>query len=231
MTERPTHEEREALIAGDRIDALTAAERDDLALFADLLADPSTWAEPGAGLEDSIVQAIAVADPVRDQGATSAANVTAISTRRSSTNRSWTRRRVFASVIAAAAAIVIVAGAFAVVRRDPHAAFKTKLSATALAPGAHASADMYRNRAGFHVELDAHGLPLLPSGEYYQAWLKNAANTLVPIGTFSSSDGKVTLWSGVSPRDFPTMTVTVEATDNDQASSGKRVLVGPVLAN
>ena len=61
--------------------------------------------------------------------------------------------------------------------------------------------------------------------------MKNAAGTLVPIGTFSSSDGRVTLWSGVSPDDFPTMTVTIEAADNDQASSGRRVLVGEVHAN
>ena len=64
--------------------------------------------------------------------------------------------------------------------------------------------------------------PALRSGEYYQAWLKNSAGALVPIGTFSSSDGRVTLWSVVSPKDFPTITVTMEATDNDQISSGRR---------
>ncbi len=230
MSERLTNEEREALIAGVRIDALSPDEADDLALFADLLADPSTWAEPGAALEDSIVQAIALADPAVDPArvpsVASTENVTAIRDR-----RTWTRRRVLLSAIAAAAAVAIVAGAFAVVRRDPHAAFTSKLSATALAPGARASAEIYRNRAGFDVRLDAHGLAVLPSGEYYQAWLKNSANTLVPIGTFSSSDGEVVLWSGVSPTDFPTITVTIEATDNVQASSGRRVLVGPVIQN
>jgi hypothetical protein len=53
----------------------------------------------------------------------------------------------------------------------------------------------------------------------------------VPIGSFSSSDGKVTLWSGVSPREFNTMSVTIEATDGNPDSSGKRVLVGAVLPN
>ena len=76
--------------------------------------------------------------------------------------------------------------------------------------------------------LDAAGLPKLPAGEYYQAWLKNAAGTLVPIGTFSSSDGKVTLWSGVSPKEFSTISVTIEAADGDQGSSGRRVLTGDV---
>ena len=78
--------------------------------------------------------------------------------------------------------------------------------------------------------LDARGLPKLPAGEYYQAWLKNAAGTLVPIGTFSSSDGRVTLWSGVSPKDFRVISVTIEAADGDQGSSGHRVLVGEVHA-
>ena len=78
--------------------------------------------------------------------------------------------------------------------------------------------------------LDARGLPTLPAGEYYQAWLKNAEGILVPIGTFSSSGGKVTLWSGVSPQEFPTISVTIEAADGDQGSSGRRVLTGSVHA-
>ena len=61
MTERPTNEEREALIAGDALDALAADEAAALALLADLLADPSTWAEPGPDLEDSVVRAVLAA--------------------------------------------------------------------------------------------------------------------------------------------------------------------------
>ena len=110
---------------------------------------------------------------------------------------------------------------------DPHEA---QLRGTVSAPRAQASADITRNDAGFRITLDANGLPALRSGAYYQAWLKNAAGALVPIGTFSSSDGRVTLWSGLSPKDFPTLTVTIEATDNDQTSSGRQVLVGEVRA-
>ena len=55
MTDSPTNEEREALIAGDRAGALEPDEAAELALLADLLADPSTWAEPSAGLEDTVV--------------------------------------------------------------------------------------------------------------------------------------------------------------------------------
>ena len=38
----------------------------------------------------------------------------------------------------------------------------------------------------------------------------------------------MTLWAGVSPDDFPTLTVTVEEADGDQASSGQRVLIGEI---
>ena len=93
---------------------------------------------------------------------------------------------------------------------------------------ARASVAITHNDAGFRVSLDAHGLPQLDAGEYYQAWLKNAKGISVPIGTFSSSDDRVALWSGVSPAAFPTITVTREKADNDQASSGLVVLAGNV---
>ena len=52
---------------------------------------------------------------------------------------------------------------------------------------------------------------------------------LVPIGTFN--DGRnVTLWAGVSPKRFTTLTVTRERADGDQSSSGEKVLVGTVTA-
>ena len=133
--------------------------------------------------------------------------------------------------VAAAAAIAIAFGTVVVARRSTSADFDARLQATALAPGAHASAGITRNGAGFRIVLDARGLPALPAGQYYQAWLKNPAGTLVPIGTFSSSDGRVTLWSGVSPKEFPAMSVTIESTDNDQTSSGRRVLAGEVHAS
>ena len=52
----------------------------------------------------------------------------------------------------------------------------------------------------------------------------------MPIGTFSSSQDYVTLWAGASPDDFPIICVTVEAADNNQASSGQTVLVGQLHA-
>jgi hypothetical protein len=145
--------------------------------------------------------------------------------------RARPRRRVVLSAFgAAAAAVAIIVGVVVVTQANNAPDYQAQLSATGLAPGAHASADITNNNAGFRITLNARGLPPLQRGEYYQAWLKNAAGILVPVGTFSSSDGTVTLWSGVSPRAFPTITVTIETPDNDQASSGRRVLVGQVVA-
>jgi hypothetical protein len=225
MTERPTNEEREALIAGDRAGALEPDEAAELTLLADLLADPSAWAEPNAGLEDAIVRAVAVAKPTP----TTAATPTATEQHR----RAGPRRRrvvVWAAAAVAAAAITVATVATVTGGGGTSPDYRAALSATSVAPGAQATADITHTSAGFRINLDARGLPPLPPGEYYQAWLTNAAGTLVPIGTFSSSDGHVTLWSGVSPKDFPTITVTIESEDNDQASSGRRVLAGHVRA-
>ena len=207
MTDHGANDEREAMIAEGHARALEPHEADELALLADLLADPSTWAEPRAGLEDEIVRSVAAGSPARG-----------------GTRRTW---RFAGAAAAVAAAIAISVGLVGTLgSTDPD--FGAKLSATALAPGARASADITRNDAGFRIHLDAHGLPPLGAGEYYQAWLKNAKGVGVPIGTFSSSDDRVTLWSGVSPKTFPKITVTREKADNDQASSGLVVLAGNV---
>jgi anti-sigma-K factor RskA len=105
--------------------------------------------------------------------------------------------------------------------------FHTALAATALAPGAKGEATLTKTSSGWRIELDATGLPRLEGGRFYEAWLRNPAGVLVPIGTFNEGR-KVTLWAGVSPKDFTTLTVTRERADGDQASSGEKVLVGTV---
>jgi hypothetical protein len=206
VNDRPTNEEREAMITEGRPGALEPDEAAELEVLADLLADRSMWAEPRESLEDDVAHAIANATPVRPDA-------------------SRHKRRWLIASAAAAASIAILLG-IVVTRSSAGAEFDARLSATKLAPAAHASAAITRNDAGFHIALDARGLPHLNAGEYYQAWVKNEAGVSVPIGTFSSSDSRVTLWSGVSPEAFPTITVTIESTDNDQSSSGRVVLVG-----
>jgi hypothetical protein len=94
-------------------------------------------------------------------------------------------------------------------------------------PGARGNATLTKTTSGWRIELDATGLPRLDGGRFYEAWLRDAAGVLVPIGTFNEGR-KVTLWAGVSPKDFTMLTVTREQADGDQASSGEKVLVGTV---
>ena len=79
--------------------------------------------------------------------------------------------------------------------------------------------------APLRVKLDAPDLPRLDGGRFYEAWMRNDTGMLVPIGTFNEGDD-VVLWSGVSPHEYSTLTVTQEEADGDQTSSGRRVLSG-----
>jgi hypothetical protein len=212
VNDRRNNKDREALISNEIEDELAPDEAADLELLADILGDPATWAEPSHGLEDEVVDAVVHAQP------------------RVAESKHRKRRYALPAVASVAATILILVGAVALTSGGTSADFTANLAATQLVPGASGSATVVHNAAGFRIALDAHGLKPLPPGQYYQGWLKNDAGTLVPIGTFSASDGKVTLWSGVSPKEFPKLTVTIEATDNDQTSSGVIVLAGDIRA-
>src|SRR5262245_20111154 len=132
---------------------------------------------------------------------------------------------------AAAIAVLAVAIGFAVFRENPSAErFQGALAATKLAPGANGQATLTKTPSGWKIQLNATGLPRRQGRLFYEAWLRNAQGVLVPIGTFN--DGRsVTLWAGVSPNDFSTLTVTREQADGDQGSSGQKVLVGTVYSS
>jgi hypothetical protein len=195
----------------------------DDAVPTEVLADPSTWVEPRARLEDMVVRAVTDAALWSARGDAS---------RRSRTRR---RRRQRALAVLGAAAAVAVAAVVVLSTMmqtgQPPLDFSGTLAATALAPRAHADVEVRKTPAGYHVVLEAHRLPSLGPGEYYEAWLHDAAGTAVPIGTFSSGRDYVTLWSGVSPGTLPILTVTVERADNDQQSSGRVVLRGRMRAD
>ena len=216
MSERLTDAERRAMLAEDGTGADADAE---LGLLADLLADPTTWAEPDPALEERVVRSVAEAPAGPATGPAS----------RRRARRGRGRWFLYAAG-AAAASVAVVAGVVVASDGGSTADFSSRLTATALAPTARADARITKNAAGFRVELDAHGLRRLTRGAYYQAWLKNAHGGLVSIGTFSSSDGAVVLWSGVSPTEYRGITVTVEPDDDNPASSGRRVLEGTLRA-
>ena len=206
-------EERMAMLAGRPLDALDDDELAQVESWTRLLADDATWVEPAPDLEDLVVASIAAAPRPTTGWASTSRRTT-----------SWVRPLL--AGLAAAAAIV-----FAVFllshRGDNEASFATgELAGTELATSATGRTVVYKDTSGFRIELRAHHLPRLDDGSFYQAWLKGPKGT-VPIGTFSEGRGDwVTLWSGVSPVDYPMLTVTIEEPDGNQASSGHKVLSG-----
>jgi hypothetical protein len=187
-------------------DDLTPAERAEIERVRGVLGDAAMWAEPPLDLQERVVAAIA-----EEAGAA----------RR--------LRRIRYSLIAVAAAVVLLAGVTIglQVTRDEQVQYAASLTGTRLASDAAANVTLIKTDSGWKIELHATGLSRRTGGEFYEAWLRSDAGLLVPVGTFNEGTD-VTLWSGVGPSTFPTLTVTMEVADGNQASSGHVVLIGQV---
>ncbi len=141
--------------------------------------------------------------------------------------RSRRPRRLVLVGAAATAAVAVAVGAVVFSSGTSSERFQAALAATDLQPGARADATLIKTASGWRIELNATGLPRLAGGRFYEAWLRDGAGVLVPVGTFNEGP-RVTLWAGVSPTSFTTLTITRERADGDQASSGEKVLTGRV---
>lgn len=183
---------------------LTPGERAELERVRHVLADPAVWMEPAPDLQEAVVAAIAQEARAGRQ-----------------------RRRIRFAVAGVAATVLLAAGVTVGLQanRAEPVEFAASLSGTALAPDAAGDVTLTKTPSGWKIRLNATGLPRRADGEFYEAWLKDDAGLLVPIGTFNDGHD-VTLWSGVGPTTFPTLTVTREVADGDQASSGQVVLMG-----
>jgi anti-sigma factor RsiW len=203
------------------------------------LADGSLASERRPGLEARVAASSELADRLVEQqravalarsavnGVEAPAALRARIDAQRRVRRVWVPRRL---VLIGAPAIAALAVAIGVVVFGPGASserFHAALAATGQVPGARGEATLTRSASGWRIELDATGLPRLAGGRFYEAWLRNPAGVLVPIGTFNEGRS-VTLWAGVSPKLFATLTVTRERADGDQTSSGEKVLVGRV---
>ncbi len=187
-----------------------------MAAFAPVLADDAVWAELPPGLEDAIVAAIAAEPPVRIAPPAPA--------------RKARRPRTTWWLAAAAAIIAIVAVGVVATRGGDGGGEELAMTGTELASSASADGTVEEMTAGTEVRLDIHGLPPAPDGMYYQAWARSPDGELVSMGTFHmrGGDATITLWSAVSPRDFPIVTVTLQTLGAGPESSGQVVLRGSI---
>jgi hypothetical protein len=213
-------DDRIRYLAGEPASALDPAERADLDELRAVLAETSVWAEPGPGLEDNVTAAVARAAasgrPDRN------GSVPAGAARR----RRGRRPRVIAVLAGLAAAAAIAIAVTVILGGGAHPTqYQAALAGTALAPAATGQVTLTQTPSGWRVTLHGSGLPRLDNGYYYEAWLKNPAGILVPIGTFNQPDN-VTLWAGVPPTQFPAVTITRQRANGNPKSSGQRVLVG-----
>lgn len=216
-------------------------EKDSDQVLAELaaLADGSLAPERRIALEARVAESAELADRLAEQqravalARAAATEVEApaalrarIDARRGARRASRTRGFV---VIAAVATVVVatVVGLSVLRSGSSSQRFEAALAATELARGARGQATLTKTSSGWRIELDASGLPRLDAGRFYEAWLRNGAGVLVPVGTFNEGH-RVTLWAGVPPTAFTTLTVTREQADGDQRSSGEKVLVGTV---
>ena len=105
--------------------------------------------------------------------------------------------------------------------------FRAALAPTALLPDARGDATLTKTIVGLEDRARRHRAPptreraLLP-GMAAQHRRRTRSDRDVQRGP------KVTLWAGVPPTDFTTLSVTRERADGDQSSSGEKVLVGTV---
>ncbi len=214
-----TDDDRIGYLAGEPAHDLGPDERADLDDLRSLLSDPAVWADTPVELEDAVVASVtaAAADAERSTPPTLPAG----------RRRRQARQRLRVAAAGVAAAIAIGAILTITLRGGGgHSLrYQAALSGTALAPDARGSATLTQTFDGWRVTLRATGLPRLDDGQYYEAWLKNPAGILVPIGTFNLP-GNITLWSGVPPTSFSELTVTRQQVNGTQTSSGQRVLTG-----
>ena len=217
-------DDRISYLAGEPVDALTPQERAELDELRTLLESPATWEEPDAGLEDLVVSAIAA-----EAQRAPAADPAPPKPKKAPIWTRWRPRRpalAFGGLATAAAAIAVaLVIAIGSGGGTQPLQFAMVVSGTSLAPDAHGNATLTKTESGWRIELSATGLPHLANGRYYQAWLKNPAGILVPVGTFNDAEN-VTLWSGAPVTQFRAFSVTEQLANGNPVSSGRRVLVG-----
>ena len=133
--------------------------------------------------------------------------------------------------LGAAAALLLVAGIFGVARLGGSSPdLKVELAGTDLAPAASAIAEVTSTPNGTRIVIEVNDLPPAPPGTYYEAWLRKDTAIGVSAGTFHLRGGggtEIELWAGVTPDEFPLLTVTLQ--DEAQPESSGQVVLKALL--
>ncbi len=186
-----------------------------------LLADASTWVEPGPDLGERVVAAVA-------SEATSPIPAAAAGPGR------W--RSVRPALVGAAAAVVLLFAAVVVFSAlggsDADRPLAVELVPTGLVAGAAGDIEVSSTPSGLRIDLDAVGLPRRDAGAYYEGWVVADAGEWIPVGTFHQGEG-VVLWAGLDLDRVREFTITLEVaptgTEADHGSSGEVVLKADVV--
>lgn len=210
-----------------------SVQPDDLADLAALLDDPVMWDQPDPGIEDLLLAAIADEPGLgATQSSTTVTDLGSWSTKRESRIRSSRLVRstvpFVAGIAAALLAVFFIAGSDKLGDSGEVEGQHLALAGTALAPDASAEAIVSEQALGVVIELDVSDLAPAPKGTYYQAWVRQDAAVGVSAGTFHmrGGNGVVFLWAGVTTKDYPLVTVTLQTEGEGPESSGKVVLKG-----
>jgi Anti-sigma-K factor rskA, C-terminal len=226
-------DDRIAYLAGQEVPALSADEAAELDALRAELSGAAVWDEPPAGLEDQVVRAVTEAAAAASQAAGGE-----VRAEKAPSPSWWERFRAGLSQRRSALALslslpVVAAAVVAIVlitssgTSAPALRFAMVVQGTPLAPAAHGSATLTKHTSGWEIKLSATGLPRREGKQFYEAWLKDGAGVLVPVGTFNDARD-VTLWSGVPVTKFRSLTVTQQVANGNPASSGRRVLTGTI---
>ncbi len=187
-----------------------------------LLADASTWVEPGPDLGERVVAAVAseATSPIPAADAAGPAR--------------W--RSVRPALVGAAAAVVLLFAAVVVFSAlggsDADRPLAVELVPTGLVAGAAGDIEVSSTPSGLRIDLDAVGLPRRDAGAYYEGWVVADAGEWIPVGTFHQGEG-VVLWAGLDLDRVREFTITLEVaptgTEADHGSSGEVVLKADVV--
>lgn len=213
---------RAALLAGESSEAISShldgcvecrRAISDVESVRSNLSSDSMWAEPPAGLEDSIVAAIIGAEPSDTQRAGDSQHAS---------DKRLSPRTVVAMLGSVAAVIILLVSVVALVSRTPAPDWQATMAGDAGTTDATGLVAGWNMGDGTRVVLETADLGPAPEGFVYQLWFSQPSGD-VSAGTFTDPS-YVELSVGVSRKDFPAVWIALQPIGTGTASEGQALL-------